>query len=323
METKTSAKDFFLHLGAIVALYAVAISFVNLLFTVINKAYPAVNQYYYGYFYGGYNPYDISLPVATLIIVFPIFLLLSWLLEKSYAADMSKKEIWVRRWLIYITLFVAGIIFVGDLVTVLYKFLSGEDFTIAFALKALTVLGVTGFVFGYYLQNVLNKLTPRSRMVWRISSLLVIIASIIVGFSVIGSPRTQRLIRYDNQKVNDLQMIQGQVLSYWQRKGVIPNSLSETNDELSGFRIPNDPQTNDPYEYTKTGNNSFQLCATFNKEPIKLPAGGRDISIAMPAEMGISGPVNYWDHGVGKQCFDREIDPSLYPVYEKAVPPVR
>jgi len=35
MENKTSAKDFFLHLGAIVALYAVVISFLNLTFKII------------------------------------------------------------------------------------------------------------------------------------------------------------------------------------------------------------------------------------------------------------------------------------------------
>jgi hypothetical protein len=321
MEPKTNAKDFFLHLGAIVALYAVAISFVNMLFTVINKAFPMVNQYSYGYYYGGYNPFDISLPVATLIIVFPIFVLLSWLLGKSYAVDATKKEIWVRRWLVYITLFVAGIIFVGDLVTVLYKFLSGEDFTTAFLLKALTVLAVTGLVFGYYLQEIRDRVGGKGRKMWAILSTVIVVAAITLGFSVIGSPKTQRLLRYDNQKVNDLQNIQWQVISQWQRKGVLPSSLAELNDPISGYQLPVDPQSKDPYEYTRTGAKSFQLCATFNKEPLKIPAGGvggigvgRDMSIAMPAEpRGVKGP-NYWDHGVGRQCFDREIDESLYPI---------
>ena len=42
MENKASAKDFFLHLGVIATLYAIVISFLNLLFRIINKAFPEV-----------------------------------------------------------------------------------------------------------------------------------------------------------------------------------------------------------------------------------------------------------------------------------------
>jgi hypothetical protein len=312
MESKTSAKDFFLHLGAMVALYAVAISFVNMLFTVINKALPAIDQYSYGY-YGSYNPYNISLPVATLIIVFPIFILLSWLLSKSYTIDPSRKEIWVRRWLVYITLFVAGIIFVGELVTVLYKFLSGEDFTAAFLLKALTVLAVTGLVFGYYLQEIRDRVGGKSRKVWAIASTVIVVAAIILGFSVIGSPRTQRLKRYDSQKVQDLQNIQWQVISHWQKTGRIPASISELSDALSGYQTPLDPQTKQPYEYHATGAQSFQLCADFNRKPsIMNSSNGSIARPAMPRD--IKGTPDFWDHGIGRQCFDREIDESLYPI---------
>src|SRR3989344_2483110 len=137
MESKTTAKDFFMHLGAIVALYAVAIAFINLVFSVVNEAYPAVNSYSYYY-----SP-QISMPVATLIILFPLFLFLSFVTYKSFEAAPLKKERGVRRWLTYITLFVAGIVFAGALVYVLFKFLDGQDFTAAFLWKALTVLIVT------------------------------------------------------------------------------------------------------------------------------------------------------------------------------------
>lgn len=312
MESKTNVKDFFLHLGAMVFLYSVAISFVNLVWTVVNKAYPAINQNYY---YGGYNPYDISLPVATLIISFPIFILLSWLLNKSYLADPSRKEIWIRRWLIYITLFVAGLIFAGDLVAVLYKFLNGEDFTIAFFLKALTILVVTGLVFGYYLQEVREKVTSSMRKTWGIVSLVIIVAAIVTGFSIIGSPRTQRLIRYDNQKVTDLQNIQWQVISVWQRKGTIPATISELNDPLSGYQLPTDPQTKENYEYVMMGPKSFQLCTMFNRGADNATSPRTMMPIdASIAKGSIMMGQNYWNHGMGRQCFDRTIDESLYPV---------
>src|SRR3989344_3083792 len=64
---RASARDFFLHLGSMVALYATAISFLNLVFRIINKALPEVNQNVYAW--GGGS--EISLPVATLVVAFP------------------------------------------------------------------------------------------------------------------------------------------------------------------------------------------------------------------------------------------------------------
>ena len=140
---QATAKDFFLHLGAIAGLYATAIALVNLLFTVIDNAYPAVIEYNY------YSSSSISLPVATLIIIFPIFILLSRLVYKTYELEPDKKQLGIRRWLTYITLFVAGIILASDLVTVLYKFLDGQDLTTAFIFKALVVFVLTGAIFKF------------------------------------------------------------------------------------------------------------------------------------------------------------------------------
>ena len=154
MESKTTAKDFVLHLATIAGLYTLVISFVSLLFTLIDKVYPDA------FFYSNY--YNISMPIATLIIVFPLFIFLSWLIEKSYAEDPGKKQIGIRRGLTYITLLIAGIILVGDLVTLLYTFLDGQDFTVTFILKACVILCVLGLVFGYYLQDIRDKI-PTSR----------------------------------------------------------------------------------------------------------------------------------------------------------------
>src|SRR3990167_3633568 len=165
MENRASAKDFFLHLGAIVALYVIAGNFINLLFRIINKAYPEVASYNY-YFQSGS---EISLPVATLIIVFPIFVILSSLVNKIYEITPEKRELGIRKWLTYITLFVAGIMLAGDLITVLYKFLDGQDLTSAFLLKAIIVLLVAGAVFGFYLQDIRDKISSRSRKILAIS----------------------------------------------------------------------------------------------------------------------------------------------------------
>jgi membrane-associated phospholipid phosphatase len=122
---KISAKDLFINLGAFVALYTVVFSLINLLFTVINKAYPQVNAYYS-------SSANISWPVSIIIIFFPILVLMYWLLEKQYVLEPDRQRYGVHKWLSYITLFLSGFGFAGDLVAVLYYFLNGEELTTGF-----------------------------------------------------------------------------------------------------------------------------------------------------------------------------------------------
>jgi len=305
---KTSAKDFFLHLGTIVTLYAVTISFLNLIFKIINKAFPEVTSNIYAW--GGGS--EISVPVAFLIVVFPLFIVLSRFVYKIYVENPAKKELSIRKWLVYITLFVAGVILTGDLVWVIYKFLDGQDLTTAFLLKALTVLIVAGCVFGFYLQDLRERISPKGKKIWTIVVSCLILAAIASGFSVFGSPKTQRLLRYDDQKVSDLQNIQWQVISYWQVTGKVPASLSEINSSQQYAIIPTDPQTKTGYEYRKTEDMTFELCADFNtksvtnQDPYMQPIS----PVYGKGEMYIN---NNWNHGVGRQCFTRVIDPTLYP----------
>ena len=301
---KTSAKDFFLNLGAIVALYTVVISFLNLLFTVINNAYPQITD---GYNY--YGSSTISFPTATLIIVFPIFVILMWLLRKNLIAEPDKKNLGVRKWLTYITLFIAGCVLAGDLVSVLYYFLDGQELTVGFLLKVLSVFVVTAGVFLYYISDIKNKLTLQSQKIWFLVSVLFILVSIFWGFSVLGSPRTQRLLKYDEQKVMDLQNIQGNIVSYFQMTGKLP----ETAEDLKyrGLSLT-DSQTQKPYEYHKTGNTTFTLCAEFNEasQDNENILKGRPVSV--PTGVLYDGTIS-WAHPVGNFCFSQVIQDWQYP----------
>lgn len=302
MNTKISAKDFFLHLGAIATFYASTIALITLLFEAINYAYPRVTEYYQ------YSYPSISFQVATLIVAFPLFLLLSWLLQNSYASDASLREAPVRKWLSYITLFVAGAVVAGDLVTVIYMFLDGQELTTGFLLKILALLLIAGGVFMYYLREIRNTIGKGERNIWRAIALVVILASIAIGFMVVGSPRAQRERRYDTQRVNDLMGLQWQIVTYWQQKETLPTELASLEDSISGFRIPTDPQTNAQYSYKKTGPLAFELCATFDKG---TPSSMSSVQYAPTYPMGKMGES--WEHTQGVQCFPRTIDPQLYP----------
>src|SRR3989344_6902995 len=96
---RTTAADFFLHLGVIVALYVTVISFLNLVFSLINYVYPNLPLEQ------GVPTSDLSIPVSALVIFAPLYIFLSWLLNKQYGANPYKRELGVRKWLVYLTLF--------------------------------------------------------------------------------------------------------------------------------------------------------------------------------------------------------------------------
>lgn len=155
MEVKTSPKDVFLHLLSIVALYTSGIAFLVLIFQYVNVLWPDFVAE--GSYYQLQSSYQmIRWSISSLIIVFPVYILSAWFLNKSYAKTPAKKKIWIRKWLVYFTLFVASLIIIGDLVTLINNLLNGE-LTLRFLLKVLAVFFVAGNVFYYYLWELRHK----------------------------------------------------------------------------------------------------------------------------------------------------------------------
>lgn len=147
----TSPKDVFLNLLGIIALYVSVGSVITLLFQYTNIFFPDPlidNSYSLQSAYG-----IIRWTISSLIIVFPIYILTTWYLNKSYQRTPSKRDLRIRKWLIYFTLFAAALIIVGDLVTLIFNLLGGE-LTMRFILKTLAVLVVSGCTFIYYFWDV-------------------------------------------------------------------------------------------------------------------------------------------------------------------------
>ena len=306
---KVGPKDFFLWAGAMVALYAGVFSFISLIFDYITAAFPDPVRDMYGY----YDPYfgNISYETASLIVLTPVFLILMRVIRRDIATDASRNETWVRRWALFLTLFVAGATVVIDLIVLITTFLQGEELTTGFLLKVLTVLLVSGAGFLHFLADMRGYWTAnpsRARMVnWAVGAL--VLATIIAGFFIIGTPQELRKMKQDDRRVQDLQNLQWQIVNYWQQKETLPTSLEQLLDPISGATIPVDPVTGESYTYERTGNQAFKLCATFAAE-----GKATNPSIAKPIDMSMD---ENWQHGVGEKCFDRTIDPERYPPYPK------
>ena len=314
---KTTPKDFFVFIGAMVALYASAVSLLNLLFEIINASFPDALHFSYDNFSSG-----MRWSIASLIIVFPLYIFLSWFINKDLAANPLKKNLGIRKWLTYLTLFIAGVAIITDLIMLINTFLGGE-ITARFTFKVLAVLIVAGVIFAYYLydlrRDVGQKSSQMKLLVWAVS--FGVLASIVGGFFIMGSPFTLRMKRFDERRVNDLQNIQYQIVNFYQRKGVLPNSLDELKDPIAGFNIPHDPDTNASYEYEKisdlpTGQASLslKLCANFSLASGDTQIGSKNMTRPVPISSEVYPTDENWWHGSGKQCFDRKIDKDLYPI---------
>jgi hypothetical protein len=302
-------KDFFLWVGAMVALYWSATSLILLIFEYIDRLFPSNLDYWV-------DPYSgtIRFAMASLIIVFPMYLFLTRTLNRELRVMPEKKELWVRKWLIFLTLFVAGGALVIDLIVLINEFLGG-DLEMRFVFKVATVFVVIGAVFLYYLLDLRGKWEQepvRAKMVGTVAG-LVVLGSIVSGFFIIGLPTDQRDLRFDQERVNDLQSIQWQIIDFWQTKERLPNTLDELSDPLVGFIVPTDPETGEGYDYNTGENLSFELCAVFTRE-----------SNSIKQERRVYDELSEnWKHPSGRYCFKRTVDPERFPQIDaKPVPPV-
>ena len=146
----------------------------------------------------------------------------------------------------------------------------------------------------------------------------VVAAMIIVGFFIVGSPKEERMRQFDERRVNDLSSLQYEVINYWQSKLKLPAKLDDLNSDIRGFTVYTDPETGAPYEYAIKGDKTFELCATFGLQ-------SDDTAIVQnPFPASPAGAPKYkdgyresWKHAAGRTCFERTIDPDLYPPIRK------
>lgn len=302
---KSSPKDVFMHLLMIGMLYASVFSFSSLWFNYINFLFPDQLNYHNG------AEDSILFATSLLVVVFPVYILLSWLLGKEMATDPEKRELRARKWLVYFTLFVSAIAIIVEIVQLVYNFLSGE-LTTPFFLKICVVLLVAVGVFGYYLWEVRRKEDTVTKIPqilgWVVS--VAVLGSVVYGFFLIGSPAHQRALRLDNQRVNDLQNIQSQIINYWQQKEKLPEKIADLSNSINGFVPPIDPETNTSYEYAVKEPLVFELCAVFKTENNGNNVYNRSIPTTYPKSLDAYS--QNWPHNIGHACFIRTIDPELY-----------
>jgi hypothetical protein len=117
------------------------------------------------------------------------------------------------------------------------------------------------------------------------ASMAVVVTAIAVGLYFSGSPAEQRLVRFDERRVEDLRSLASALSRHVVDTGALPERLEALVDGRRLTRTPRDPATGEPYEYTITGQRAFALCAEFSR----------------PSQDELR--EDFWAHGQGRTCF--------------------
>ncbi len=291
----SSAKDFFLHLLSSITLYMSAIAFLMIAYQLIGFLFPDASL---SAWRGDYSSEELRTGISMFLIAFPVFVGTRIFVAKMYEKHSHRKSFALRKWLIYLTMFVAALIILISLITTVNTFLSGE-LTARFGLKALVTMLVAFVMFSYYLQVIKNQLTRRARVLYLWGTIIVSVVLIISTFMVVGSPKQARLNRLDTERVSHLTSLTYSIESYYAEHEALPESLDAFPSIDTRYEDTlHDPLTGEAYRYEVKGNQEYALCASFDRDTTDKTA---------PRDSG-NGYSDEWRHPSGVHCFERDIE---------------
>ena len=290
-----SAREAFLYLLLFSALYFFAWNLGSLLFALLEHLLsdPADAQWQVMRLTG-----SIRWSVSALVIAFPVFAFIARHLAHDVAKDPIKRLSPIRRWLTYLTLFVATAVLIGDLTTLVFNLLGGE-LSLRFVLKVAVVAAIAGTIFGHYLRDLRREEVASAghaaggRVLWAAG--IISVLSIAAGVWVMDSPMRQRLLRVDAARVEDMQTLDAAVLLWWGEHKELPADLGMLAAQ-PGVNLPRrDPDGGSDYRYRPLDATHYELCAEFATDSGERPARWR-----LPQS-------GQWVHPAGAHCFHRSV----------------
>jgi hypothetical protein len=272
-----SARDAFFYLLAFVTLGIWSVALVWLAHVLIDRALPSPLDFQ-DYALQTFRA-SVAGQLASIIVAFPIFILVSRAIVHETQQRPESLESGVRKWLTYLALVITAVALLGDGVWFLQQFLLG-DLTLRFVLKSLVLFLVAGGVLWYYLGTVRPMAGASSRDgIFGWAATAAVIVAIILGFTGVGTPKYERSVQLDEQRVNDLRAIANDTAETYRLTRQLPKALPATE----GARL--DPVTRKPYTYVRIGPSRYRLCAVF------------DTSDGDPTDSP------FWKHSAGETCF--------------------
>lgn len=332
---KTKVIDVFVYLGIGISLVVSVTNLLQVIFAAIDR------KFFDTLAYGTYVDMtysDVRFAIASLIVMFPIYVGLSWYVARDIQKYLFKQDILVRKVLIYCTLFVTVLSLIGTLVSLIYTYLGG-DLSVRFGWKAASVFGVALALFAYYVYSLRRNYAQKTivPVIVTLVASLFVVGAVVWSISIIGTPKEMRAKKMDSTRLSDLSRIQGEILNRFQMTDKLPEQLLDLNNSISMYSVPTDPETKDSYEYRVISQPTlrmnydtkkkemvtdavFELCATFTTareyndrgQPV-IAKGGAMMSEYSVANYYYDGDQSpYWNHEAERTCFKRVITPDMY-----------
>jgi hypothetical protein len=114
-----------------------------------------------------------------------------------------------------------------------------------------------------------------------------VVAAVVAGLVVAGPPAKGRMQRLDRGRADDLRSIAASIDTFWRGHERLPDSLGELVADPRAQVSTRDPESERPYEYRITGEDSYELCAVF----------------ALASVTDNPADDAFWLHGAGRHCF--------------------
>ena len=128
-----------------------------------------------------------------------------------------------------------------------------------------------------------------------------VLAAVIYGMTLVGSPGEQRALQFDQRRISDLQQISSAVQVYWEQQKKLPQGFDDLKQQqFTYIESVQDPETQVPYEYRIMGEKTYELCAVFATDSSQVETKTRT-----PTPFS----AEQWNHGIGRACFAREVQP--------------
>ncbi|HEX2149801.1 MAG TPA: hypothetical protein VHI31_06490 [Actinomycetota bacterium] len=129
---------------------------------------------------------------------------------------------------------------------------------------------------------------------------LVVVALVVAGMFAIGSPATARKYKADQERRNRITQLHYVLSSQVRAEGSLPASLEAIDSEIlrrAGYTadVRKDPQTGENFEYRRTGDRTYEVCADFETSSDDRRAGEYR---PYPGDV---------EHNEGRNCYDRTV----------------
>jgi hypothetical protein len=242
-----SLKNVLFELFWLISFFWVYGSLINIYFSILDAKYNI--DVYYSIINDGPR-----LSIAILLVVFPIFIIMSIFRRKYLLSNPDLNGDTKSRHAIYLINFVLVFTFVSTFITVVYKFLGGE-FTTLFLLKCLVIFIITAVSALYF--YAINKEVGYRKIVVSAAAVLssiLVVSAMIFYVKVFGTPEYMRNIRQDEETVNKISSVRYTINNYFSQKKSLPKDLSFITTDHEGIT------------YTVIDLENYQLCADFKEE---------------------------------------------------------